>query len=187
MWQTKYASAVPKNLGVDFRPCSEGDFLTGRSYSVLSFNNIAYSIIFSTKKECNKRSSNCFLQISYLDLADVADVTALLQTSLLYIFLERQHNATFHPSLLWIEYCLSMKSYKLKIATFGWCEFTAKEIFKYKDQAKSHITCSWHIFTNFESKNSQKKFHENVLFSFKWASNCLFFSKQTVLATFWPQ
>ena len=32
MWQTKYASAVPKNLGagVDFRPCSEGDFLTGR-------------------------------------------------------------------------------------------------------------------------------------------------------------
>ena len=27
----KYASAVPKNLGVgvDFRPCSEGDFLTG--------------------------------------------------------------------------------------------------------------------------------------------------------------
>ena len=40
MWQTKYASAVPKNLGVgvdfrscsgvDFRSCSEGDFLTGR-------------------------------------------------------------------------------------------------------------------------------------------------------------
>ena len=27
IWQTKYASAVPKNLGmgVDFRPCSEGD------------------------------------------------------------------------------------------------------------------------------------------------------------------
>ena len=32
MCQTKYASAVPKNLGVgvDFRPCSIGDFLTGR-------------------------------------------------------------------------------------------------------------------------------------------------------------
>jgi len=30
MWQTKYACAVPKNLGVgvDFLPCSEGDFLT---------------------------------------------------------------------------------------------------------------------------------------------------------------
>ena len=32
MWQTKYASAVPKNLwvGVDFWPCSESNFLTGR-------------------------------------------------------------------------------------------------------------------------------------------------------------
>ena len=34
MWQTKYASAVPKNLGFDFWPCSEGDFLTGRPLSV---------------------------------------------------------------------------------------------------------------------------------------------------------
>ena len=32
MWQTKYALAVPKNLGLgfDFGPCSEGDFLTWR-------------------------------------------------------------------------------------------------------------------------------------------------------------
>ena len=32
MWQTKYASAVPKNLGLglNFRPCSEGNFLSGR-------------------------------------------------------------------------------------------------------------------------------------------------------------
>ena len=31
MWQSKYASAVPKNLGVgvDFGPCVEEDFLTG--------------------------------------------------------------------------------------------------------------------------------------------------------------
>ena len=31
MWQTKYTLAVPKNLGlgVDFRSCSDGDFLTG--------------------------------------------------------------------------------------------------------------------------------------------------------------
>ena len=36
MWQTKYALAVPENLGVElnFRPCSEGDFLTGRPQSV---------------------------------------------------------------------------------------------------------------------------------------------------------
>ena len=31
MWQTKYALAVPTNLGLgfDFWPCNEGDFLTG--------------------------------------------------------------------------------------------------------------------------------------------------------------
>ena len=36
MWPTKYASAIPKNLGVgdDFRPYREGDFLTRRPYSV---------------------------------------------------------------------------------------------------------------------------------------------------------
>ena len=36
MWQTKYASAVPKNFGVgmDFQPCSEGNFLTECPYSV---------------------------------------------------------------------------------------------------------------------------------------------------------
>ena len=38
MQQTKYASAVPKNLGLgfDFRPCSEGDFLTKRPLSIVS-------------------------------------------------------------------------------------------------------------------------------------------------------
>ena len=37
MWQTKYASAVPKNLGLglDFRPYSEGYFLTGGPQSVV--------------------------------------------------------------------------------------------------------------------------------------------------------
>ena len=32
IWQTKYALAVTKNMGLgfDFRPCSEGNFLTGR-------------------------------------------------------------------------------------------------------------------------------------------------------------
>ena len=36
MWQTKYAAAIPKNLGVggNFRPCSEGYFLSGRPLSV---------------------------------------------------------------------------------------------------------------------------------------------------------
>ena len=33
MWQTKYASAVPKNVrvGVDFWLCNEGYFLTGHT------------------------------------------------------------------------------------------------------------------------------------------------------------
>ena len=36
MWQTKYAAAIPKNLGVgvNFRPCCEGRFLSGRPQSV---------------------------------------------------------------------------------------------------------------------------------------------------------
>ena len=41
MWQTKYASAVPKNLGVgvNFWPCSEGYFLSGRPYSVAAYDS----------------------------------------------------------------------------------------------------------------------------------------------------
>ena len=37
MWQTKYASAAPKSLGLgfDFRPCSKGDFLTRRSRTMI--------------------------------------------------------------------------------------------------------------------------------------------------------
>ena len=35
MWHTKYASAIPKNLGFDFRPCSKGDFLMGHPQSMV--------------------------------------------------------------------------------------------------------------------------------------------------------
>ena len=40
MWQTKYASAAPKKLrvGVDFRPCSEGNFHIGHLYVVQAPN-----------------------------------------------------------------------------------------------------------------------------------------------------
>ena len=43
MWQTEYALAVQKYLGVgvDFRLCSEGDFLTGRLQSVV-FNKLCF-------------------------------------------------------------------------------------------------------------------------------------------------
>ena len=38
MCQTKYALAVPKDLGVrlNFQPCSEGCFFSGRPWSVFS-------------------------------------------------------------------------------------------------------------------------------------------------------
>ena len=44
MWQTKYAAAIPKNLGVgvNFWPCSEGYFLSvvrGGGGAIKSFLN----------------------------------------------------------------------------------------------------------------------------------------------------
>ena len=46
MWQTKYASAVPKNLGLElnFRPCSEGYFLYGRPKSVAAVMSDAKNV-----------------------------------------------------------------------------------------------------------------------------------------------
>ena len=48
VWQTKYAATVPKNLGLglNFWPCSEGYFLSGRPQSVhsgTSFQNSYYA------------------------------------------------------------------------------------------------------------------------------------------------
>ena len=44
MWQTKYALALPKNLGlgVNFRPCSEGYFLSGHLKSVDNTNLLTW-------------------------------------------------------------------------------------------------------------------------------------------------
>ena len=49
MRHAKYALAVPKNLGVgvDFRPCSESDFLTGRPQYVLTPNTGRVKNIFA--------------------------------------------------------------------------------------------------------------------------------------------
>ena len=55
MWQTKYASAVPKHVGVGFGPFSEGDFLSGRPLSVIrsldwfARCSLAIETIFSQK------------------------------------------------------------------------------------------------------------------------------------------
>ena len=56
MWQTNYASAVPKILGVgvDFRPCSEGNFLTGRLYSMEKFiHEAVYNLQCHKNKGCS--------------------------------------------------------------------------------------------------------------------------------------
>ena len=55
MWQTKYAAAIPKNLGLglNFRPCSEGYFLSGRPLSV--------QCTLSAKEEKERENSSRFL------------------------------------------------------------------------------------------------------------------------------
>ena len=60
MWQKKYASAVPKNLGLglDFRLCSEGDFLTGCPWSVvmgISDNSIQFKYYFLNRYQLSHR------------------------------------------------------------------------------------------------------------------------------------
>ena len=42
MWQTKYASAVPKNLelGLNFRLCREGYFLSGRPWILVKITRL---------------------------------------------------------------------------------------------------------------------------------------------------
>ena len=71
MWQTKYASAEPKNLAVvvNFRPCSEDYFLSGRPYSVtISKERTLVAIVMlcisrqkpESKRALEKKYSNIF-------------------------------------------------------------------------------------------------------------------------------
>ena len=56
MWQAKYASAVPINLGLgfDFRPCSESDFLRNPCIVVADRSDLfdAYSHYVKTSGPC---------------------------------------------------------------------------------------------------------------------------------------
>ena len=58
MWQTKYALAVPKNLGLglNFWPCSEGNFFSGRPWSV------PLGISSRQPFHCNSRTSTYTIQ-----------------------------------------------------------------------------------------------------------------------------
>ena len=46
MWQTKYAAAY-LGLGLNFWLCSEGFFLSGRLYSVITAKKLAISTVSS--------------------------------------------------------------------------------------------------------------------------------------------
>ena len=63
MWQLKYASAVPKNLGVgvDFRPCSEGNSLTIASVVRGQPNKVVFSFK-GVRKSKNSRFFSCCSQ-----------------------------------------------------------------------------------------------------------------------------
>ena len=62
MWQTKCASVVPKNLGlgVDFRPCSEGDILTGCPQSVLESIQMQHRSLVNSFSSMEKRKIASF-------------------------------------------------------------------------------------------------------------------------------
>ena len=58
MWQTKYVSAVPKNLGVevDFRQCSEdqNDFMSGKKSKIRDFKT-SYLYLYDLKYKASRR------------------------------------------------------------------------------------------------------------------------------------
>ena len=74
MWQTKYASAVPIDLGLgfDFRPCSKENFLIGCPQSVIEFNSnnkhrflplSSGSFLLYLQNCTSEKKSVCFRQI----------------------------------------------------------------------------------------------------------------------------
>ena len=76
MWQTKYASSVPSILGVgvDFRLCSEDNFLTRRPLSVIEIDSETIQLRIHIPPSCMKLQVHllhAFLQMkpSTTDLA----------------------------------------------------------------------------------------------------------------------
>ena len=72
MWQTKYSSVVPKNLGLgfNFQPCSEGYFFSGRPQSVQKSKDIICqlanrSIDFCLKMDGSDLKIICVLYIFF--------------------------------------------------------------------------------------------------------------------------
>ena len=84
MWQTKYASAVPKKLGVgvEFRPCCEGNFLTGRPQSVFGWN------ITAKVSEWNDNFRTKITRQNLLDFAKKRRASKLPQGDVIQLFLK---------------------------------------------------------------------------------------------------
>ena len=68
MWQTKYASAAPKNLGVRvvFWPCSVGDFLNGRPHFVFKTMSQFMSMHLKENENANQTLSLGYLTFIYI-------------------------------------------------------------------------------------------------------------------------
>ena len=88
MWQTKYAAAIPKNLGVgvNFRLCSEGYFLSGRPQSVdltLACYLDHYSILKDyEEKSCTKKIVKIQRDsLYYKPVQEIAMIFAILTTA----------------------------------------------------------------------------------------------------------
>ena len=82
MWQTKYALAVPKNLGVgmNFRPCSEGYFLSGRLQSVVhaAWAGLPNNLHKHNAKRANYTTSQSFTeQMNILDFLLISNLKFL--------------------------------------------------------------------------------------------------------------
>ena len=65
MWPTKYALAVNLGLGLNFRPCSESYFISGRPYSVVH-RKCSAVILLATKQNISMFVS----KDSYLDVSN---------------------------------------------------------------------------------------------------------------------
>ena len=109
MWQTKYAAHIPKNLGLglNFRPCSEGYFLSGRPQSVLTTD-------FSEK---NPRSATVLLYSIFIHCNGV--------TFFLEVHFDFHTELSFHYSLWYFRNSIKEEP-NLKVS---FCHFNISKLF----------------------------------------------------------
>ena len=84
MWQTKYAAATPKNLGLglNFWPCSEGCSPSGRPQSVLwqvykNMNAPLVKLLIHFERQTQQRDMYFHCQINVWSLSDPMTIDSL--------------------------------------------------------------------------------------------------------------